>query len=517
MYANGKKYMRKLWILLFFLVAADALEAQLQSGTVAPDFTATDLNGQSWRLYDLLEQGKIVVLEISATWCAPCWAYHNGHAMHHFYEAHGPDGDDKARVLFVEGDPKTNVNCLYGSAGCNSYTPGNWVDGTPFPIINDDSIAKAYKVEYFPTIFVICPNKKAYEVGQWNADDLWEQATTCPVAFGVNNAGIFNYSSGTDLHEVCGGLDVTPGFSLINLGSKALTEATVALRWNNATVQQIEWTGQLSRYEETNIQFDALALDQPGNLSTQLISVNYAPTDDEESNNIHTDSFSVARAFNNLKVLLKIRTDQYGAETYWELRNEQGEVLESGGNQHVGPLGGGMFTGISGGPGAYKNNTIVRDTLNLPAPGCYSIHFVDYYGDGMCCDYGNGYYKLYDIDNLNVPIMFGGEFRAYDNRAFSAGLLTATSEPLPVLSVLLYPNPADQQVSLRFTLPEKAAVSTLILNALGQVVSASAANIFPAGEHQTGIGIGHLPEGVYWLQLQVDGNPVVRKFMIQRR
>lgn len=510
--------MRKLWVLALALMVWTHISAQLPSGTIAPDFTTKDIKGQSWRLYDLLDSGKIVVLEISATWCAPCWAYHNGHAMHAFYEQHGPKGDDRARVLFIEGDPKTNVNCLSGPAGCNDFTPGNWVAGTPFPIINDDSIAKAYQIEYFPTIFVVCPNRKLYEVGQWNAAELWEQAQTCPVASGKENAGIYEFSTGTSFQEICGNLEVAPAFSLINLGSEALTQATLALEWNNSTVQTLEWNGYLNVYDEAKIAFDALTLTDSGQLSARLSSVNNKPADDEPANNIRVKNFSAAKNFNSLKVLLRIKTDQYGAETYWELRDLQGQVLETGGNKSVGPGGGGMFTGIPDGPGAYNDNALIRDTLNLPEPGCYSIHFVDYYGDGMCCDYGNGYYRLYDLTDLQTPILTGGDFRAYDDRVFSAGLLTATGEAADVaVSVHLFPNPASRFLQADFSLAEEAFVSMDIVNVLGQSLFRESAVQLPAGEHSKNIDVGQLPEGVYWLRLSANGQWITRKFVVQRQ
>jgi hypothetical protein len=305
--------MRKHWAFALLLLTAANLRAQLPSGSIAPDFTATDLNGQAWHLYDLLEQGKVVVLEISATWCSPCWAYHNGHAMHNLYNQHGPDGDDKATVFFVEGDPATNVNCLYGSSGCNNYTPGSWVSGTPFPIINNHSIADSFQVKYFPTIFVICPNRKAYEVGQWSAADLWAQAQTCPVASGNSNTGIFDFSAGTPLREVCDDLEIQPAFNLINLGTQALSQATIALHWNNTPVQTIEWSGNLGLYGEVPIAFDKHWVNSGGTLETKITSVNYAPTDDDPANNTRTENFTLAEGFNDHKVLLKIRTDQYGA------------------------------------------------------------------------------------------------------------------------------------------------------------------------------------------------------------
>ncbi|MFN0015743.1 MAG: peroxiredoxin family protein, partial [Saprospiraceae bacterium] len=390
---------KKHWAFALLLTATINLRAQLPSGSVAPDFMAKDLNGQTWHLYDLLAKGKIVVLEISATWCPPCWTYHNGHAMHNFYNLHGPTGDGKAMVLFVEGDPKTNINCLYGNTDCNDYSLGNWVSDTPFPIINSDSIANLFQIKYFPSIFVICPNRKAYEVGQWSASDIWEHAQTCPVAAGQTNAGIFDFSAGTPLREVCETLETKPAFTLINLGSQKLSQATVALTWNNTTVQTISWAGNLGLYGETLIEFDQLPVSTTGTLDTRLTYVNYAPTDDDPANNAFATQFLEAKNFQAHKILLKIRTDQYGAETYWELRDEAGKVLESGGNQAVGPDGGGKFIGIENGPGAYGNNLTIRDTLTLPGPGCYSIHFVDAFGDGMCCAYGNGYYRLYNLDD----------------------------------------------------------------------------------------------------------------------
>ncbi len=54
--------------LFFSLMLSLNINAQLASGSIAPNFTMTDLNGTSWDLYTVLGQGKMVILDVSATW-----------------------------------------------------------------------------------------------------------------------------------------------------------------------------------------------------------------------------------------------------------------------------------------------------------------------------------------------------------------------------------------------------------------------------------------------------------------
>lgn len=57
-------------LLLLFLGLLRTQKGQMKVGERAPDFTLTSFDGQTYRLSDLL--GKVVVLNIWASWCKPC-------------------------------------------------------------------------------------------------------------------------------------------------------------------------------------------------------------------------------------------------------------------------------------------------------------------------------------------------------------------------------------------------------------------------------------------------------------
>jgi len=66
--------------------------SQVDDGGIGPDFTTVDLDGNEHNLYDLLNDGKTVLLDLFATWCGPCWGFHQSHVLADAFEKYGPNG-----------------------------------------------------------------------------------------------------------------------------------------------------------------------------------------------------------------------------------------------------------------------------------------------------------------------------------------------------------------------------------------------------------------------------------------
>ncbi len=499
--------MKRISTLLFFaaLFACTSLQAQLAPGSIAPNFTATDLDGNEWTLYDLTDQGYSVILDFSATWCGPCWNYHHSGNLEGVWEQYGPDGTNEFMVLMIEGDDDTSVADLYGNG---NNTIGDWVTGTPYPIINDDNLAGAYSIGYWPTVYQVCPNRIVTEVSPISTAAHYNFRNTCQFPSGENNAGILSYVG--DEGYICGDFDLGASFIFQNLGTEILTSATFELELDGSVVSTIDWTGELALYEFEEISFDAIAVDGSTDGIVRVTSAN-GGTDDDTAND--AVDFAVDQIIVDQQILtLELRTDQYPTETYWYVADENGNTIAEGGNTAVGPNGGDV--GVTPGSGGYNPNSLNTEEIVLPADGCYSFTVVDSYGDGICCNYGDGFYRLSDASG--TVLAQGGEFVGYADIAFGAELLVDVEELTSVEGLRMFPNPVSERMTVNFNMNEADFLQVEVFNTLGQRVQTVAGDQFATGLHTLEVNAQELNSGVYFLRMRSGERELSRRFVVNR-
>lgn len=151
-------------------LCAHRAAAQIPDGCTAPDFTLTDLNGNSHTLYTYLNQGKSVVLAFGKTGCASSWEYHQSGALQTLHAQRGPSGtlSQDLQVLFIESDPATPDAVLL-------TTPGDWTAGTAFPICNPATAAvpTSFGVTDAPVLLLVCPDKSVRRIPLAAANTLY--------------------------------------------------------------------------------------------------------------------------------------------------------------------------------------------------------------------------------------------------------------------------------------------------------------------------------------------------------
>lgn len=78
----------------------------------------------------------------------------------------------------------------------------------------------------------------------------------------------------------------------------------------------------------------------------------------------------------------------------------------------------------------------------------------------------------------------------------------------------IYPNPANNQITLEFELAETKNISIEIRNVLGQTVKTISTNSFTKGSNKIEVEVNEFSNGLYFLQLQI-GNKTIRKKFIK--
>ena len=392
--------------------------------------------------------------------------------MSDLHYSYGPNGSNDVVVIYIEGDANTPASSLSG--GGNSL--GNWVAGTPYPIVDSATVASQYQIGFFPTFFVICPNntiKHASSSGTAAAiRTSITSANGCGVTLGtINN----NASLKTNNSIACSNEGIAISAVLRNQGANTITSANASIVSGGNVVATQDFTMSRSRWQNQTLTFNPVTIADPSQpLSVVVNTINgvaphHAPFVNKPLNLTVSD---IATEFSNITI--KINLDRYGSETSWFLRNSAGTVVAQN------PT----YTN------ATANGAYPQPDINLTLPNdCYTFDIRDSYGDGMCCTYGAGGYQILAngvlVAGLSGGAFGGGEVKAYEVNALS-------SNEFQTESITLFPNPASDN----FTINTTKLVNVEIVNMLGKLVK-SVQNV----DASTSVDVSNLDAGVYFVKV----------------
>ncbi|WP_314244549.1 M43 family zinc metalloprotease [Empedobacter tilapiae] len=287
--------------------------------------------------------------------------------------------------------------------------------------------------------------------------------------------------------------NVEASLDIQNRGDETIKNLTIEYKIPESNFSKtFTWSGSLKSWENATIKFPTIygLINGNQNLEVKIIKVNEKEDDKLENNSANKTFYYSAQPFDTKKIVLKIKTDNFGKETSWKFINKiTKEVLYKSDK-------------------IYANNTEYEYTFDVEDETCYEFHFIDAGKDGICCAYGEGFYKL--LSDNGEEIASGGKFTKTDIDKRSVRISSTSlgiNNTNANTSAKVYPNPVSNTLNIQNSI---AIQSVKIFDVTGKQVFSKTINA-----KETKINVTHLKAGIYFVNTTVRGK--VSKFKIIKK
>lgn len=294
-----------------------------------------------------------------------------------------------------------------------------------------------------------------------------------------------------DIPELlCGVGEIAPGITLKNNGDVILTTIVVDYGIQGGPPYVYNWFGSLQPGQTVNVTLPAIPVlftTMPQVLDVTCSFPN-GNVDEEVLNDSWSYTFSVSNPGAEITLLLTL--DNFGSDVTWTLAAEGGSDL------------------YSGGPYPDFEEGLVDTVRWCLSNGCYVFTIQDVFGNGLCCDDGEGSYVIIDADST-VLAESDGQYEEENQNIFCPDVVGIQDRDTE-RGVEVHPNPVSDMLTVRFVGFTRVD-RLLLLDATGRTVFATA----PNGAARSTIDTGSLAAGVYTLLADERGERVVQRVVVQ--
>lgn len=289
--------------------------------------------------------------------------------------------------------------------------------------------------------------------------------------------------------NVCNSDSITPMVTLKNAGQEVITYANINYFVDGAIMGTVPWYGSLQPLQTTNV--DMPAIHMASGLHQVHISVSN-PNASVDGNPLNdADSLQLMVNSPGLQATIQLDLDRFGTETRWNIATPEG------------------FVAYTGGPYTNSPNGYTANVPVCLAHTCYTFTVTDDVGDGMCCDYGNGDFRI--IDSGGDTLLEGnGSFGFSVTDEFCVNWI-GIGEQAVAGGMQVVPNPGNGHFMVY--MQQEAGTSDLrVLDALGRVVW--------TGKHEGSgspveLSLEGLADGCYLLVAEGAGKRAVQRIVVQ--
>lgn len=270
---------------------------------------------------------------------------------------------------------------------------------------------------------------------------------------------------------------------MMNRGLDEITSIKMLMEVDNGDTFEYEWNGSIASYNMENIEFDMEVPVGIHDIDFKIVEVNGVPFDSSKTITSVCEEKNIVFVENeNDEVVIELMQDKFGNEITWQIVDEENAVIASGGPyEHIfGPTTATLLHEIK---------------LNLPINKCLRFVITDMMKNGICCDYGDGYYRIIN-GHGNVAIEGDGRFGESASHVFTLEVGENVIEIEPT-AFEIYPNPARDLIKLSSVICQPSVLR--IYNCLGILVEE-----FEMLSEEIEINVSDYNAGMYFISIQDD-------------
>lgn len=172
-------------------------------------------------------------------------------------------------------------------------------------------------------------------------------------------------------------LDVT----IANGGLQALTSLEFEVTVDGGAPQDYSWQGNIPSYSISAVNIPVTMSGGNHDVTVKIVKVNGTNFNTDETVTVNNVDVSIATiAGDEEELTIEIMQDKYGMQTTWEVLDSDYNVIASGGPYQY--LSGSTATELH------------EETVAVSDGDCVMFVIRDDSGDGICCQFGDGYYRI---------------------------------------------------------------------------------------------------------------------------
>ena len=280
--------------------------------------------------------------------------------------------------------------------------------------------------------------------------------------------------------------------SVINSGFDEITSLKfeVTVDGKDATTQT--WEGSIASYQTVMAEVKAVVPEGKHEVEVKIVEANNADFDESETITLISEKWNEVNTTSSEEELtIELTQDKYGNQITWELLASDYSVLASGGPYEI-------LKGAS----ATETHQV---KVTVPAGECIKFIIRDSKENGICCQFGEGNYRILDSEG-NAVVEGVGDFGAEASHVIS---IVSTEDVASVeynkSSLEVWPNPTNDNLNIE----AKSMSRITLINTLGQVVLDKAVD----GDNEL-LDLSKYETGIYMLRVDTEEGVVMRRVVI---